>query len=75
MNFKEEAIRLAGSKKMDIPSLARDIEMALENAVSEANDKLKTIQRESKQALARRLPLDNVMKLINDITNDYLGVE
>lgn len=75
MNFKEESLRLAGSQKMDIPSLARDIEMALENAVSRAEEKLRTIQRESKQALARRLPLDNVMKLINDITNDYLGAE
>jgi hypothetical protein len=78
MNLKEESIRLAGSREMDIMTLARDIEMAMENAIAEhvgaAESKLKAIQRESKEALARRLPRDEIMKLINDITNDYFEV-
>jgi hypothetical protein len=63
---------------MDIMTLARDIEMAMENAIAErvgaAEGQLKAIQRESKEALARRLPHDPIMKLINDITNDHFGV-
>lgn len=78
MNYKTEAARLAGSRKMDKDSFVKDIEMALENAADKrlkaVEDKLRAIQRESKEALARRLPLDPPMKLISDIANDYFEI-
>ncbi len=73
MNFKTESIRLAGSRKMDIPSLARDIEMALENAVAEAVVVIKEMERLSRQRIGLRLPIDERAVQINKIANEYLG--
>lgn len=72
MDFKTESIRLAGSRKMDIPSLARDIEMALENAADDANSVIRRIAALSKERMGLRLPKDPLVAQINEIANDYL---
>ncbi len=70
-NFQEESIRLAGSKKMDIPSLARDIEMALENAVAEVDSVINKIADKVTEILAEKIPHERGVYAINAIINDY----
>lgn len=75
MDFKEEAIRLAGSKRMEKDFFVKDIEMALENAANSrlkaVEDKLKMIRNESKRCLALSTSQAEIVKTIFNITTDY----
>ena len=77
MNHKTEATRLAGCREMEHESFAREIEMALENAVDSKLERaefaIERMQALSQQRMGLRLPLDTSVKEINSIANDYIG--